>query len=68
MLKQMGRLEAQRTRIAEYISENKIDDVKYEKLLLDIDTKINTLFLRTSSDQHTEIEIKKEKSKTSFYF
>ena len=51
ILRQIGRLEAQRTRITEKINENKIDDIRHDKLLLDIDTKINTLVLRINSDQ-----------------
>jgi len=51
ILRQIGRLEAQRTRITEKINENKIDDIRHDKLLLDIDAKINTLVLRINSDQ-----------------
>jgi len=51
ILRQIGRLEAQRTRIIEKINENKIDDIRHDKLLLDIDAKINTLVLRINSDQ-----------------
>jgi len=56
ILRQIGRLEAQRTRIIENITENKIDDIKYEKLLLDIDAKINNLLLRISSDTQVKPE------------
>jgi len=69
ILKQIGRLEAQRTRIVEYISENKIDDVRYEKILLDIDTKINTLVLRINSNHQTDTsEIKEEEIKDIILF
>ena len=44
VLRQIGRLEAQRNRITECIRENNIDDkIKYEKLLLEIDYKINSV-------------------------
>ncbi len=46
ILRQMGRLEAQRTRIIENITEKKIDDIRYEKMLLEIDGKINNMLLR----------------------
>ena len=45
ILRQIGRLEAQRSRIIENITESKVDDIRYEKLLLDIDAKINNLLL-----------------------
>lgn len=51
ILRQMGRLEAQRSRIIENITEKKIDDIRYEKLLLDIDAKINNILLRINSDK-----------------
>ncbi len=71
ILRQIGRLDAQRTRIVEDISENKINDVKHEKLLLDIDTRINALLLKTNSTQRTEsknIEINEEKIKDIILF
>ena len=51
ILRQIGRLEAQRTRIIEKINENKTDDIRHDKLLLEIDAKINTLALRINSEQ-----------------
>jgi len=44
--RQIGRLEAQRTRNIENIIENKIDDIKHEKLLLDIDKEINKMLVQ----------------------
>jgi len=44
VLRQIGRLEVQRNRITDGIRENEIDDkIKYEKLLLEVDSKINNL-------------------------
>ena len=51
ILRQIGRLEAQRSRIIENITEKKIDDMRYEKLLLDIDARINNILLQISSDK-----------------
>src|SRR3989338_3702071 len=62
ILRQLGRLEAQRSRNIENIIEKKIDDVKHEKLLLDIDKEINRL-LRISSDKQVvaeSVEIKED--------
>lgn len=56
ILRQIGRLEAQRSRIIENLTEKKIDDIKYEKLLLDIDAKINNMLLRISSDKQVAIK------------
>lgn len=63
ILRQIGRLEAQRSRIIENLTEKKIDDIRYEKLLLDIDVKINNLLLRINSDKQVaseSIEIKED--------
>ncbi|PIW32608.1 MAG: hypothetical protein COW27_03490, partial [Nitrosopumilales archaeon CG15_BIG_FIL_POST_REV_8_21_14_020_37_12] len=62
ILRQIGRLEAQRSRVIENITENKIDDVRYEKLLLDIDAKINSMLLRINSGAATSesTEIKED--------
>ena len=57
ILRQIGRLEAQRSRIIENLAENKVDDIKYEKLLLDIDVKINNMLLRTSPDKPVTSEL-----------
>ena len=47
ILRQMGRLESQRSRIVEKITENKANDaIKYEKMLLDMDVKINNLLMK----------------------
>lgn len=56
ILKQIGRLESQRVRIVKNITENKIDDngIKHEKLLLDVDTRINNLLIKVSSGNKTE--------------
>lgn len=66
VLRQIGRLEAQRNRITESIRENNIDDkIKYEKLLLEIDSKMNNLLskisLESKSDQAKIIETKNDK-------
>jgi len=56
ILRQVGRLEAHRTRIIEKINENKTDDIRHDKMLLEIDAKINTLALRINSEQKVESE------------
>lgn len=70
ILRQHGRLEAQRSRIIENITENKIDDIRYEKLLLDIDAKINNMLLRINSDKVTSepVEIKEDVIKDIILF
>ena len=58
ILKQIGRLEAQRSRIAENIqvvkdskfSYGTPEKIRYEKILLDIDSKINDMLARINSD------------------
>lgn len=50
ILRQIGRLDAQRSRIIKNITENKIDDIRYEKMLLDVDQKINDLCMRINSN------------------
>ena len=70
ILRQLGRLEAQRSRNIENIIEKKIDDVKHEKLLLDIDKEINRL-LRISSDKQVvaeSVEIKEDVIKDIILF
>ncbi len=71
ILRQIGRLEAQRNRIIEKITENKVDDIRYEKLLLDIDTKINDILLRINSDKQIiseSIEIQEDVIKDIILF
>ncbi|GKS67072.1 hypothetical protein YTPLAS73_06190 [Nitrosarchaeum sp.] len=51
--RQLGRLETQRTRVIENITENKIDDIRYEKMLLEIDGKINNILLRINPGKVT---------------
>jgi len=47
ILRQVGRLESQRSRIVEKITEDKANDaIKYEKMLLDMDVRINNLLMR----------------------
>ena len=57
-LRQIGRLESQRVRIVKNITENKIDgddnSIKHEKLLLDVDTRINNLLIRINPENKTE--------------
>jgi len=55
-LRQIGRLEAQRTRIMKNITENKNNDVKYEKLLLNIETEINNMLPKAYSNQQMELK------------
>ncbi len=51
VIRQIGRLEAQRSRITESIRENKIDDkIKYEKLLLEMDYRINNLLSKLNPE------------------
>lgn len=70
IVRQIGRLEAQRSRIIENITENKIDDVRYEKLLLDIDKEINNMLLRINSDKITSesVEIQEDVIKDIILF
>jgi len=59
LLKQIGRLESQRTRIVKSVTkEDFVSNVKHEKLLLDVDVKINDLLIKISSSSHTELENK----------
>ena len=59
ILKQIGRLEAQRSRITENIQGVKNSQInygisektRYEKILLDIDSKINDVLVRINSDE-----------------
>ena len=47
ILKQIGRLESQRSRLVEKITKNETKDaVKYEKMLLDTDVRINNILMR----------------------
>lgn len=73
ILKQIGRLEAQRNRIIENLNKikNKNYDVlengiRYEKLLLDVDSKINTILSKISSEdigEKTRYRISQEQVK-----
>lgn len=50
ILRQMGRLESQRSRIVEKITENNVKDaIKYEKMLLDMDVRINNLLMKINN-------------------
>lgn len=55
VIQQLGRLEAQRTRIIENMSDA-TDKIRYEKLLLDIDAKINNILLKIAAENRTELE------------
>ena len=47
ILRQIGRLESQRSRVVEKITENTVKDaIKYEKMLLDMDVRINNLLMK----------------------
>ena len=61
-------MEAQRSRIIENIAEKKIDDIRYEKLLLDIDVKINNMLLRIISGKQMTSEIHQEAVKDIILF
>ena len=50
-LQQIGRLEAQRTRIIEDIVNGSHEKIKLEKLLLEVDGKINDILMKTSVEQ-----------------
>jgi len=55
ILKQMGRLESQRSRIVEKIIKGQTNDsIKYEKMLLEMDVRINNLLIRINSALQTE--------------
>lgn len=60
ILQQLGRLEAQRTRILDSMADAN-DKIKHERLLLEIDTKINNILLRISSE-NKEFENKEPKN------
>ena len=67
VLKQITRLEAQRTRIVEQIEKGKIGNIiKEEKLLLDVDSKINNFLIKINAGQENEksdIDIQSKKIK-----
>ena len=47
VLRQIGRLESQRSRLVERITEDKVKDaIKYEKMLMDTDVRINNLLMK----------------------
>ena len=47
ILRQIGRLESQRNRLVEKITKNETKDaIKYEKMLLDTDVRINNMLMR----------------------
>ena len=55
VLKQIARLEAQRTRIVEQIEKGKTGNtIKEEKLLLDVDSKINSFLIKVNANQENE--------------
>ena len=55
IIRQIGRLETQRRRIVEKITENQTNDsIKYEKMLLEMDVRINNLLIRINSALQTE--------------
>ena len=59
ILKQIGRLESQRSRIVKKITEKNSDNddnesMRHEKLLLEVDAKINNLLIRIRESNHTE--------------
>ena len=73
LLKQIGRLEAQRIRIVEKIIENETKDViKYEKMLLDMDVRINNLLMKikdsVSSPEKNDKTIQEDKIKDLILF
>ena len=71
VLRQIGRLEAQRSRIANSLRDEIDEKIKYEKLLLEIDSKINNLLSRINSQSTAELKdekIKEEKIKDFVLF
>ncbi|KAF6242702.1 hypothetical protein C6988_05795 [Nitrosopumilus sp. b1] len=54
VLQQKGRLEAQRSRVMQYILEGNGDKLKLEKLLLEIDDKLNPILLKIGSDETSD--------------
>jgi len=73
VLRQIGRLESQRSRIVEKITENEAKDViKYEKMLLDMDVRINNLLVKINdSVAHQETKdsaMQEEKIKDMILF
>ncbi len=73
VLRQIGRLESQRSRIVEKITENEVKDaIKYEKMLLDMDVRINNLLMKINDSvvhQETkDIVIQENKIKDMILF
>ena len=55
VLKQIARLEAQRTRIVKQIEKGRIENIiKQEKLLLDVDSKINSFLIKINTSNENE--------------
>ena len=55
VLKQIARLEAQRTRIVKQIEKGRIENIiKQEKLLLDVDSKINSFLININTSNENE--------------
>ena len=67
VLKQIGRLESQRTRIVRQIKKDKTGNIiKQEKLLLDVDARLNNFLIKINANQEdkkTEIDIQEYKIK-----
>ena len=65
ILKQIGRLEAQRGRITNYLQKENIEEkIRYEKLLLEIDLRINNLLSKIKINEIVQSdEIQEEKIK-----
>jgi len=72
ILRQIGRLESQRSRIVNKIIENESKDViKYEKMLLDMDVRINNLLVKINDSvvhETKDIVIQEEKIKDMILF
>jgi hypothetical protein len=73
ILRQIGRLESQRSRIVEKITENKAKDaIKYEKMLLDMDVRINNLLMKINDSVVQQVTkytaIQEEKIKDMILF
>jgi len=72
ILRQIGRLESQRSRIVNKIIKNESKDViKYEKMLLDMDVRINNLLVKINDSvvhETKDIVIQEEKIKDMILF
>lgn len=67
ILKQIGRLEAQRSRITETLREGNTEEkIKYERLLLEIDSKLNNFLTKVHLESREEYDKNKDEEIRDF--